>query len=124
MAENQQPLPEEDQTPIETDLEPIVLTPEEAQAEIEEEEGEPAPADNRVFGLSRTCFHGLAFGVAIGYILCGFIGMILDRIGVDPTRAPSALVCAIVCAGIGFLIAKQAEKRRLAAREDEPHDQP
>ena len=138
MSENQQPLTEEEQAvlsaePMEPDLPEAVEAREatlpaetdadlsaedEAEdAEIEDEELEAEeedidPADVKIFGMPRVCFHGAAFGVAGGYILCGLLGLA----GIP---APSPTVCAIACAVVGYFIGKYFDKKRLAAKEAE-----
>lgn len=62
--------------------------------------------------MPRVCFHGAAFGVAGGYILCGLLGLA----GIP---APSPTVCAIACAVVGYFIGKYFDKKRLAAKEAE-----
>ena len=70
------------------------------------------PADVKIFGMPRVCFHSAAFGVAGGYILCGLLGLA----GIP---APSPTVCAIACAVVGYFIGKYFDKKRLAAKEAE-----
>ena len=130
MSENQQPLTEEEQAvpsaePMEPDLpeavgagEATLSAEDEAEdAEIEDEELEAEeedidPADVKIFGMPRVCFHGAAFGVAGGYILCGLLGLA----GIP---APSPTVCAIACAVVGYFNGKYFDKKRLAAKEAE-----
>lgn len=130
MSENQQPLTEEEQAvpsaePMEPDLPEAVeageaTLPAEDEAEdaetedeeLEAEEEDIDPADVKIFGMPRVCFHGAAFGVAGGYILCGLLGLA----GIP---APSPTVCAIACAVVGYFIGKYFDKKRLAAKEAE-----
>ena len=134
MSENQQPLTEEEQAvlsaePMEPDLPEAVGAGEETlpaetdadlsaedeaeDAETEDEELEDEdPADVKIFGMPRVCFHGAAFGVAGGYILCGLLGLA----GIP---APSPTVCAIACAVVGYFIGKYFDKKRLATKEAE-----
>ncbi|MDY3618206.1 hypothetical protein [Agathobaculum sp.] len=93
----------------------IVLTPEEAEEEIEEDLD---PSEIRIFGLPRICFHGAALGVALGYILTGLIGMALDKMGYGD-KMPSATIMAIICAGIGYLITKRMYNKRKAEKEQQ-----
>ena len=137
MSENQQPLTEEEQAvpsaePMEPDLPESVeageaTLPAETDAdlsaedeaedaetedeELEAEEEDIDPADVKIFGMPRVCFHGAAFGVAGGYILCGLLGLA----GIP---APSPTVCAIACAVVGYFVGKHFDKR-LAAKEAE-----
>ena len=120
MSENQQPLTEEEQAvpsaePMEPDLPEAVgageaTLPAEADADLSaEDEAEDAEIED---GMPRVCFHGAAFGVAGGYILCGLLGLA----GIP---APSPTVCAIACAVVGYFIGKYFDKKRLAAKEAE-----
>ncbi|MFR3787512.1 hypothetical protein [Agathobaculum desmolans] len=129
MTENQQPLTEEEQTaplseeeqaalPAETDEavpdelpeeEDALLSEEDAEGTEDEEEEDIDPADLRIFGMPRMCFHGAAFGVAGGYILAGLIGLIFHK-------EVSATICAIGCAVVGYWIGKHFNNKRLAAR--------
>ncbi len=96
--------------PEETDeILPVSADAEENAAEAED--GGALPEDDRVFGLPRPCFHGAAFGVAAGYILCGVIGAIFKKM-------PDATICAVVCAVIGYLIAKRRYDRQKSSAED------
>lgn len=109
---------EQSVTAAETE-EQIVLTPEESEEEIEEEQD---PSEVRIFGLPRICFHGAAFGVAAGYILTGLIGMAIDKVpGVSNiiSKMPSAAMMAVVCAGIGYLISKRIYNKRKAEAEEQ-----
>lgn len=105
---------EQPAVPAETE-DQIVLTPEEAEEEIEEELD---PSEIKIFGLPRICFHGVALGVALGYILTGLIGMALDKMGY-PDKMPSATIMAIVCAGIGYLITKRMYNKRKAEKDQQ-----
>ena len=89
MNENQQPLQDEENTAKENQAA--------APAETGEPEQPESPAENRVFGMPRTCFRGTALGVAFGFLLCGFAGILFD-VQLDST------MCVIVCAAAGYLI--------------------
>lgn len=130
MSENQQPLMDEESTalpaeapetaPAEPGDADLVLTPEEAEEELEQDEIDPE--DIKVFGMPRPCFHGAAFGVAAGYILCGLIGLVIDRFPAVKnviSTAPSATLLAVICAVIGYFITKQRYNRRKAERDAE-----
>lgn len=80
------------------------------EEETTDEDEEIDPADVKIFGMPRVCFHGTAFGVAGGYIVSGLIGL-------SGLPTPSPMTCAVVCGGIGYLIAKQIRKKQVAARE-------
>lgn len=96
--------------------------PAEADAADAEEEEDIDPADVRIFGMPRVCFHLAAGGVAVGYIVCGLIGLLADKtagtaIGDLAAKSPGSTVWAIAFAIIGYLIGKQLHKKRLAAKE-------
>lgn len=132
MSEKQQPLTEENTTvPAETvpeapEAEQSILPAEPAGEELTEITGDDAlekqdeeeipeeedidPADVRIFGMPRMCFHFTAFGVAGGYILCGLIGL-------AGFKAPDATICAVVCGAAGYFLGKQLHKKRKAERE-------
>ena len=130
MSENQKTLSEEQAEPVQAapeaeETEQSVLPAEpdrdealeaaddttaDEPAEEEEEEEDIDPADVRIFGMPRVCFHYTAFGVAIGYLVSGIIGIA----GFNP---PSATICAIVCAAIGYFIGNRLYKKRKAARD-------
>lgn len=78
----------------------VCLTPEEAAEEAAEE-----VVEDRVFGMPRVCFRGAALGLAAGYILCGVVSMIVDK-------TLSATMFGLVCAGLGYLIAKRLHDKR------------
>ncbi|BFL41313.1 hypothetical protein [Clostridia bacterium UC5.1-1D1] len=97
MNENQQPLQDEENTAKENQAA--------APAETGEPEQPESPAENRVFGMPRTCFRGTALGVAFGFLLCGFAGILFD-VQLDST------MCVIVCAAAGYLISRMVYKKR------------
>ena len=100
MNENQQPLQDEENTAKENPA----AAPAEA-AETGEPEQPESPAEDRVFGMPRTCFRGTALGVAFGFLLCGFAGILFD-VQLDST------MCVIVCAAAGYLISRMVYKKR------------
>lgn len=127
MSENQKTLSEEQAEPVqaapeaeETEQSVLPAEPDRDEAleaaddtaadEPAEEEEDIDPADVRIFGMPRVCFHYTAFGVAIGYLVSGIIGIA----GFNP---PSATICAIVCAAIGYFIGNRLYKKRKAARD-------
>lgn len=126
MSENQNPLAEEQTESVQTapeapeteesvlsaeaDSDAIVETTTDGAEEEPVEEEDIDPADVRIFGMPRVCFHYTAFGVAIGYLVSGIIGIA----GFNP---PSATICAIVCAAIGYFIGNRLYKKRKAARD-------
>lgn len=80
-------------------------------AAIEEDEN-TEPDEPMTFGMPSFCFRGAALGVAMGYILSGIIGLVLER-------TVSANVCAIAGAVIGYFIAKAIRKKRQAQQKIE-----
>mgnify|MGYP000496038839 CR=1 FL=1 len=114
MSENQNPLAEEQTESVQTapeapeteesilsaeaDSDTIVETTTDGAEEEPVEEEDIDPADVRIFGMPRVCFHYTAFGVAVGYLVSGIIGMA----GYTPTSALSyalqlATLSAVVC---------------------------
>ena len=118
MSENQQPLTEEKQTvaPAEdasAEIEPTALPDDDAaltetpkadeeiadETDTAEEEPDIDPADVRIFGMPRICFHGAALGIAAGYILCGLVGILAENtagtaignLAANPRALPSGL---------------------------------
>ena len=94
----------------------------------EEEEEDIDPADVRILGMPRVCFHLAASGVAVGYIACGLVGLLADStqgtaIGDLAAKSPSATVWVIIFAVIGYLIGNRMHKKRLAAQEAELAEQ-
>lgn len=97
MNENQQPLQDEENTAEENQAAEAAET-----SGPEQPEG---PAEDRVFGMPRTCFRGTALGVAFGFLLCGFAGILFD-VQLDST------MCVIVCAAAGYLISRMVYRKR------------
>ncbi|HIX11549.1 MAG TPA: hypothetical protein H9739_08205 [Candidatus Agathobaculum pullistercoris] len=101
---------------------------EEDISDEEEEEEDIDPADVRILGMPRVCFHLAASGVAVGYIACGLVGLLADStkgtaIGDLAAKSPSATVWVIIFAVIGYLIGNRMHKKRLAAQEAELAEQ-
>ena len=101
---------------------------EEDISDEEEEEEDIVPADVRILGMPRVCFHLAASGVAVGYIACGLVGLLADStkgtaIGDPAAKSPSATVWVIIFAVIGYLIGNRMHKKRLAAQEAELAEQ-
>ena len=101
---------------------------EEDISDEEEEEEDIDPADVRILGMPRVCFHLAASGVAVGYIACVLVGLLADStkgtaIGDLAAKSPSATVWVIIFAVIGYLIGNRMHKKRLAAQEAELAEQ-
>ena len=101
---------------------------EEDISDEEEKEEDIDPADVRILGMPRVCFHLAASGVAVGYIACGLVGLLADStkgtaIGDLAAKSPSATVWVIIFAVIGYLIGNRMHKKRLAAQEAELAEQ-
>ena len=101
---------------------------EEDISDDEEEEEDIDPADVRILGMPRVCFHLAASGVAVGYIACGLVGLLADStkgtaIGDLAAKSPSATVWVIIFAVIGYLIGNRMHKKRLTAQEAELAEQ-
>ena len=101
---------------------------EEDISDEEEEEEDIDPADVRILGMPRVCFHLAASGVAVGYIACGLVGLLADStkgtaIGDLAAKSPSATVWVIIFAVTGYLIGNRMHKKRLAAQEAELAEQ-
>ena len=134
MSENQQPLDEEqavsdvqeqetlpaaakDTLPAAQDENaPAIL-----DAEPEDEEEDIDPADVKIFGMKRHVFQLTCLGAAVGYILCGLVGILSEKmqgtgLGDILAKSPSATVWA---AAVGYFIGSRLEKKREAAREAE-----
>lgn len=140
MSENQQPLDEEqavsdvqeqenlpaaaeDTLPAAQDENaPAIL---DAEPEEEEEEEEDIdPADVKIFGMKRHVFQLTCLGAAVGYILCGLVGILGEKmqgtgLGDILAKSPSATVWAVAVAAVGYFIGSRLEKKREAAREAE-----
>ena len=92
-------------------------------AEPEEEE-DIDPADVKIFGMKRHVFQLTCLGAAVGYILCGLVGILGEKmqgtgLGDILAKSPSATVWAVAVAAVGYFIGSRLEKKREAAREAE-----
>lgn len=106
MNENQQPLQDEENTAEENQaVEAAAAAAPAEAAETGGPEQPEGPAEDRVFGMPRTCFRGTALGVAFGFLLCGFAGILFD-VQLDST------MCVIVCAAAGYLISRMVYRKR------------
>ena len=131
MSENQQPLDEEQAVSDVQEQETLPAatedTPPAAQdldAEPEEEEEDIDPADVKIFGMKRHVFQLTCLGAAVGYILCGLVGILGEKmqgtgLGDILAKSPSTTVWAVVVAAVGYFIGSRLEKKREAALADE-----
>ena len=96
MSENQQPSPEEqaappDETAVSENSMPAAsANGGSTSAQDEEQMPDIDPADVRIFGMPRVCFHSAAFGVAGGYIACGLIELLAEQTAGTPIGALAA----------------------------------
>lgn len=136
MSENQQPLDEEQAVSDVQEQENLPAAAEDTlpaaqdenapailDAEPEEEE-DIDPADVKIFGMKRHVFQLTCLGAAVGYILCGLVGILGEKmqgtgLGDILAKSPSATVWAVAVAAVGYFIGSRLEKKREAAREAE-----
>lgn len=136
MSENQQPLDEEQAVSDVQEQETLPAAAEDTlpaaqdenapailDAEPEEEE-DIDPADVKIFGMKRHVFQLTCLGAAVGYILCGLVGILGEKmqgtgLGDILAKSPSTTVWAVVVAAVGYFIGSRLEKKREAAREAE-----
>ena len=129
MSENQQPLTEQEQATAPAEAEQPDLpagedstAAEGSEALAADEQPDIDPADVRIFGLRRVCFHFTAGGAAVGYIVCGLLGLLAENapgtaIGDLATKTPSVTICAIAFGVVGYLIGRRLDKKRRAEKE-------
>ena len=89
-----------------------------------EEEEDIDPADVKIFGMKRHVFQLTCLGAAVGYILCGLVGILSEKmqgtgLGDILAKSPSTTVWAVVVAAVGYFIGSRLEKKREAALADE-----
>lgn len=129
MSENQQPLTEQEQSTAPAEAEQPDLPAGEGSTAAEgsealaaDEQPDIDPADVRIFGLRRVCFHFTAGGAAVGYIVCGLLGLLAENapgtaIGDLAAKTPSVTICAIAFGVVGYLIGRRLDKKRRAEKE-------
>lgn len=129
MSENQQPLTEQEQSTAPAEAEQPDLpagedstAAEGSEALAADEQPDIDPADVRIFGLRRVCFHFTAGGAAVGYIVCGLLGLLAENapgtaIGDLAAKTPSVTICAIAFGIVGYLIGRRLDKKRRAEKE-------
>lgn len=102
MSEEQQSnAPQPDAVPETTDINVSATT----ETPMQETKTAEETGEIKVFGMSRSCFHGAALGVAAGFLVSGFSG-VLFHINLNPSAS------VIICALLGYLIFSQLERRR------------
>ena len=122
MSENQQPLDEEQAVSDVQEQETLPAAAEDTlpaaqdenapailDAEPEEEEEDIDPADVKIFGMKRHVFQLTCLGAAVGYILCGLVGILGEKmqgtgLGDILAKSPSATVWAVAVAAVGYFI--------------------
>ena len=129
MSENQQPLTEQEQATAPAEAEQPDLpagedstAAEGSEALAADEQPDIDPADVRIFGLRRVCFHFTAGGAAVGYIVCGLLGLLAESapgtaIGDLAAKTPSVTICPIAFGAVGYLIGRRLDKKRRAEKE-------
>ena len=129
MSENQQPLTEQEQATAPAEAEQPDLpagedstAAEGSEALAADEQPDIDPANVRIFGLRRVCFHFTAGGAAVGYIVCGLLGLLAENapgtaIGDLAAKTPSVTICAIAFGVVGYLIGRRLDKKRRAEKE-------
>lgn len=73
--------------------------------------------DDVVIGMPRMCFYGTMIGFGGGVVMAGLVGMLFHR------EITAVTMFGILGGGVGYLIARQLDKRRRAQR-DAKQDQP
>lgn len=140
MSENQQPLDEEQAVSDVQEQETLPAAAEDTlpaaqdenapailDAEPEEEEEDIDPADVKIFGMKRHVFQLTCLGAAVGYILCGLVGILGEKmqgtgLGDILAKSPSATVWAVAVAAVGYFIGSRLEKSaKLLLRTNRPH---
>ena len=124
MSENQQPLTEQEQAtaPAEAEQPDLPAGEDSTAAEGSEALAADEQPDIRIFGLRRVCFHFTAGGAAVGYIVCGLLGLLAESapgtaIGDLAAKTPSVTICAIAFGVVGYLIGRRLDKKRRAEKE-------
>lgn len=104
MNDHQQPMDEKQTAAAQDPVEIEPLTDPEAEPE------DIDPAEVHIFGMPRIGFHCTAFGAALGYIVCGLLGIA----GFQP---PNATICAVAGGAVGHLLGRHLYQKQHAARE-------
>lgn len=99
---------------VSIDEESNALTAEESDDDEENEEEEEeyvAPEDQKVFGIPRFCFWGVMLGFAMGYFLCGIVGLITKQ-----EQSSSMYIAS--CGIAGYVISYFLYRKRTKAKEE------
>ena len=123
MSENQQPLDEEQAVSDVQEQETLPAAAEDTLPAAQDEK-DIDPADVKIFGMKRHVFQLTCLGAAVGYILCGLVGILGEKmqgtgLGDILAKSPSTTVWAVVVAAVGYFIGSRLEKKREAALADE-----
>lgn len=109
-ADGQTEKTQESEALVSLDEDNALLTEESEDTEIEEEEEYIAPEDQKVFGIPRFCFWGVMIGFAMGYFLCGIVGLITNQ-------EQSSSIYIASCGIAGYVISYLLYRRRTKAKE-------
>lgn len=109
-ADGQTEETQESEALVSLDEDNALLTEESEDTEIEEEEEYIAPEDQKVFGIPRFCFWGVMIGFAMGYFLCGIVGLITNQ-------EQSSSIYIASCGIAGYVISYLLYRRRTKAKE-------
>lgn len=82
-----------------------------AEEEAPEAENDLGPMHDRVFGMPRVVFWGIAGGIGVGYILTGLLIMI--GLVTEKAQWPVTIACAVV----GYFLTNRFHKKRVAEAE-------
>lgn len=100
---------------VSIDEESHALTAEESDGDeenAEEEEEYIAPEDQKVFGIPRFCFWGVMLGFAMGYFLCGIVGLITNQ---EQSSSMYIAGCGIAGYVISYLLYRKRNKAKQEA---------
>lgn len=107
MSEEMRPQEPEEQQPGEQASAPAETQPVQAgqvtpvpQDGTSEAETQDAPAEHKILGMPALMFRSVAVGFAVGLILTGLL------------RLSGNYIPVILCAGAGWLVGRELEKRR------------
>lgn len=118
------PAPAANETlPVDPALEDAQDDEEEYDEEEDDETVDPEDDPNRdymddvVIGMPRMCFYGTMLGFGGGVVVAGLVGMLFHR------EITAVTMFGILGGGVGYLIARQLDKRRRAQRDAKQNEQ-